>query len=180
MLRLLLSAFVIAALTACSPPGHQQIETDVLIIGAGASGTMASIQAARLGADVVVVEETPWVGGMLTSAGVAAIDGNHRMPSGLWGEFRSHLYAHYGGPDSVETGWVSNTLFEPHVGQRILADMMEEENQIVRLHGYRLTEIIKDSNRVTGAIFTGDEGKKLQVKIAPVTRLLSLMISVSR
>ncbi|KPQ00940.1 MAG: FAD dependent oxidoreductase [Bacteroidetes bacterium HLUCCA01] len=163
MLRLLLSAFVIAALTACSPPGHQQIETDVLIIGAGASGTMASIQAARLGADVVVVEETPWVGGMLTSAGVAAIDGNHRMPSGLWGEFRSHLYAHYGGPDSVETGWVSNTLFEPHVGQRILADMMEEENQIVRLHGYRLTEIIKDSNRVTGAIFTGDEGKKLQV-----------------
>jgi len=112
--------------------GHQT--ADVLIVGGGASGTMAAIQAARMGAKVVVVEETPWLGGMLTSAGVSAIDGNHRLPSGLWGEFRQELYAYYGGPQAVETGWVSNTLFEPSVGNRILKQMVAKEERIEVLY----------------------------------------------
>lgn len=67
--------FVIIILTlinsGCSGSSSAgEIETDVLVIGAGASGTMASIQAARMGVMVVVMEETPWVGGMLTAAGV--------------------------------------------------------------------------------------------------------------
>jgi hypothetical protein len=100
---------------------------DVAIIGAGASGTAAAIQASRSGASVLLVEEGPWVGGMLTAAGVSAIDGNHRLAGGLWGEFRDSLYAHYGGPEAVATGWVSNTLFEPKVGQRILRNMLDRE-----------------------------------------------------
>ncbi len=107
-----------------------QIKTDVIVIGGGASGTMAAIQAARLGVQVTVIEETSWLGGMLTSAGVSAIDGNHRLPSGLWGEFRQHLYNHYGGPETVETGWVSNTLFEPSVGNDILQKMIKAEENI--------------------------------------------------
>jgi len=107
-----------------------QTKTDVIIVGGGASGTMAAIQAARLGAHVVVIEETVWLGGMLTSAGVSAIDGNHRLPSGLWGEFRQHLYDYYGGPKAVETGWVSNTLFEPSVGNQILQKMVKAENKV--------------------------------------------------
>ena len=103
---------------------------DVAIIGAGASGTAAAIQAARSGASVLLVEEGPWVGGMLTAAGVSAIDGNHRLAGGLWGEFRDSLYAHYGGPEAVATGWVSNTLFEPEVGQHILRSMLDRENRV--------------------------------------------------
>lgn len=109
---------------------YAQQQTDVLIIGGGASGTTAAIQAARLGAQVVVLEETVWLGGMLTAAGVSAIDGNHRLPSGLWAEFRQHLYDYYGGPEAVETGWVSNTLFEPSVGNQILKKMVAAENNI--------------------------------------------------
>lgn len=107
-----------------------QLKTDVIIVGGGASGTMAAIQASRLGVKSIVLEETIWLGGMLTSAGVAAIDGNHNMPSGLWGEFREHLYAYYGGPKEVETGWVSNTLFEPQVGNQILQKMVAAEPNI--------------------------------------------------
>lgn len=107
-----------------------QIKTDVVIIGGGASGTMAAIQAARSGVHVIVIEETSWLGGMLTSAGVSAIDGNHRLPSGLWGEFRQHLYDYYGGPEAVETGWVSNTLFEPSVGNHILQKMVKAQKNI--------------------------------------------------
>lgn len=117
----------------CVGPLSAQTKTDVIIIGGGASGTMAAIQAARLGVEAVVVEETTWLGGMLTAAGVSAIDGNHRLPSGLWGEFRQHLYDYYGGPGAVETGWVSNTLFEPSVGNNILQKMVEAERNIAVL-----------------------------------------------
>lgn len=105
-----------------------QLRTDVLIIGGGASGTTAAIQCSRMGVKTIVVEATPWLGGMLTAAGVSAIDGNHNMPSGLWGEFRQKLYDYYGGPSNVETGWVSNTLFEPAVADRILKKMAVNSN----------------------------------------------------
>jgi hypothetical protein len=98
----------------------------VLIIGGGASGTAAALQAARMGVPTLVLEETTWLGGMLTSAGVSAIDGNKTLPSGIWGEFRDALHAHYGGPAAVATGWVSSTLFEPSVGNQIFQKKVAE------------------------------------------------------
>jgi hypothetical protein len=103
-------------------------QVDVLIIGGGAGGTSAGIQAARMGAKVQIIESTPWLGGMLTSAGVSAIDGNHELPSGIWGEFRNALYEYYGGSDKVATGWVSHTLFEPAVGNEILQKLADIPN----------------------------------------------------
>lgn len=102
-----------------------QKQTDVLIVGAGTGGTAAAIQAARMGVKVNLLSENPWLGGMLTAAGVSAIDGNHQLPSGIWGDFRDALYRHYGGPKAVATGWVSNTHFEPSVGDSILKSMAE-------------------------------------------------------
>ncbi|EHQ26828.1 FAD-dependent oxidoreductase [Mucilaginibacter paludis] len=104
------------------------IQTDVLIIGGGASGTTAAIQASRMGVKTLLVEETEWLGGMLTSAGVSAIDGDNNLPSGLWAEFRQKLRDYYGGAAAVETGWVSNTLFEPSVGNKILKQLAVNNN----------------------------------------------------
>ncbi|WP_420400665.1 FAD-dependent oxidoreductase [Flagellimonas sp.] len=107
---------------------NAQKEVDIVIVGGGAGGTSAGIQAARMGAKVQIIEKTSWLGGMLTSAGVSAIDGNHKMPSGIWGEFRQKLYDYYGGPKAVATGWVSHTLFEPSVGKSILTEMAKHDN----------------------------------------------------
>ncbi|MFC5625049.1 FAD-dependent oxidoreductase [Algoriphagus winogradskyi] len=104
-------------------PIFGQQKYDLIIIGGGASGTAAGISAGRLGTKTLIIEPTVWLGGMLTSAGVSAIDGNHRLPSGVWGEFKARLEEHYGGPDKLSTGWVSNTLFEPKVASQILQDM---------------------------------------------------------
>ncbi|MFB9863570.1 FAD-dependent oxidoreductase [Rufibacter immobilis] len=123
-------AFICLIFCACLVQA-QVVKTDLLIIGGGASGTTAGVQAARMGTKVLIVEETPWLGGMLTAAGVAAIDGNHQMPSGLWGEFRQKLYNYYGGPAAVETGWVSNTLFEPSIGNKLLKELANEKNLTV-------------------------------------------------
>ncbi|WP_373397759.1 FAD-dependent oxidoreductase [Algoriphagus halophilus] len=107
----------------CYQKSTAQTSYDLIIVGGGASGTAAGIAAGRLGINTLIIEPTPWLGGMLTSAGVSAIDGNHRLPSGIWGEFKAGLEVHYGGEKNLATGWVSNTLFEPKVGNEILQGM---------------------------------------------------------
>ena len=54
---------VLAAALSCKP-----LTYDVVVVGGGAGGTTAAIEAARGGARVLVLEETPWLGGMLTTA----------------------------------------------------------------------------------------------------------------
>lgn len=93
---------------------------DLIIIGGGASGIAAGITAGRLGTRTLLIEETTWLGGMLTAAGVSAIDGNHQIAGGFYGEFKKDLEEYYGGAAKLATGWVSNTLFEPHVANELL------------------------------------------------------------
>ncbi len=142
-----------------------QQQTDLLIVGGGASGTMAGIQAARMGVQAFIIEETDWLGGMLTSAGVSAIDGNHRMPSGLWGEFRAHLYHYYGGPEKVFTGWVSNTLFEPHVGNHILKQMAAKEPKLEISYQTRFQSIRKENGRWRVTVQKGRKTYYIEAKL---------------
>lgn len=117
------SVFVtlVAVFVCLSCSTHENV--DVLVVGGGASGVCAGIQSARMGVRTMVVEETPWLGGMLTAAGVSCIDGNYNLRSGLFGEFTDSLAARYGGYDALKTGWVSNVNFEPHVGQEVFTAM---------------------------------------------------------
>ncbi len=137
--------------------------TEILVVGGGASGVCAAIQAARLGRKVILVEETPWLGGMLTAAGVSAIDGNHHLPSGLWGEFRQQLYEFYGGPEKVKTGWVSHTLFEPKVGNAILTKMVSVYPDVRIFYGFWPITVHKEKNKVCGVTFVNEVGEKLQI-----------------
>jgi glycine/D-amino acid oxidase-like deaminating enzyme len=100
----------------------EELTTEVLVIGAGTGGTAAAIQAARRGAKTILVSEFPWLGGMLTTAGVSAPDGNELLPfqTGLWGAFLKELN-HYQ-PDGDDRGWVSFFNFDPRVGAQILAN----------------------------------------------------------
>lgn len=160
MKKILLFVLYIGIFSQVNAQKSQQ--TDVLIIGGSTSGTMAAIQSARMGVKTIIVEETPWLGGMLTSAGVSAIDGNHNMPSGLWGEFREQIRNYYGGADKVSTGWVSNTLFEPSVGQKILRRMCDAEKNLSLVFDTKLTDIKQVTN---GWQVKLSDGKIIQTKI---------------
>lgn len=131
-------------------PENSGIEVDVIAVGGGASGVTAALQAARLGARVLLIEGTPWLGGMLTSAGVSALDGNDAILSGIHREFVHALWERCGGRDGVRTGWVSNTLFEPKVGQAILREFVDAEPNITLLLETRAAEAILSDNRVVG------------------------------
>ncbi len=143
----------------------KEIKTDVLIIGGGASGTMAGIQAARQGVSVLIAEETTWLGGMLTSAGVSAIDGNYRLPSGLWEEFRQALYRHYGGPEGVKTGWVSNVLFEPQVAEKILTEFTKKEKNLTVWRETFLGDIGKNRNGWTAILVQHGDSTHVSAKV---------------
>lgn len=116
---------------------------DVVVAGGGASGSAAGVQSARMGVKTLVLEQTPWLGGMLTGAGVSAIDGCYRLRAGIFGEFCDSLAQRYGGYDSLKTGWVSNILFEPHVGAQVLDNMCAVQKCLTVKKGARFRYIRK-------------------------------------
>lgn len=158
------AAFALAAsigFSACTDTTRRTV--DVLVIGGTTSGTSAAIAAAREGVSTLVVEPTPMLGGMLTAQGVSAIDGNDGLPSGFWNEFREALRSHYGGPEALRTGWVSATQFEPSVADSIFKAKAAAEPTLEVIHGYRLVEVYREGDAVTGARFTDDRGGRLEV-----------------
>jgi hypothetical protein len=159
--------------------GQSLRRTDVLVVGGGTGGTAAGLQAARSGVRTLLVEEGPWLGGMLSAAGVSATDGNHQMPSGLWNEFREAIYARYGGPDKVATGWVSNTHFEPRVADSILKTFAARERRLTVWYGHRFLRPLMLDGRVAGAVFQElSTGREVQVRarcVVDATELGDLM-----
>ncbi len=147
----------------CVSQNTIRLKTDVLVIGGTGSGTAAGIAAAREGVSALIVEPTPMLGGMFTAQGVGASDGNHNLHSGIWNEFRGHLRSHYGGAEAVHTGWVSATLFEPHVGDSLLKAMVAAEPRLDVRYGYRLTDVTRRGDKVTGAGFVDADGNCLRV-----------------
>lgn len=135
-----------------------QREVDVLVVGGGCSGVAAGIQAARSGARTLVCEETAWLGGMITAAGVSAIDGNEgALGGGIFRAFRDFVENHYGGRDKVRTGWVSNTCFEPDLGARWFRDTLQRSGAEV-VHGAQLREVLRTGDTIEGAVFDTPSG----------------------
>tara|TARA_B100000530_G_scaffold30111_1_gene18075 strand:+ start:2357 stop:4195 length:1839 start_codon:yes stop_codon:yes gene_type:complete len=133
-------------------------EYDVIIVGGGAGGASAAIQSARNGAKTLLIEKTNWLGGMLTSAGVSAIDGNYNLPSGFWGEFKDSLVSHYGDLESLKTGWVSNVLFEPKVGNEILKSIAKNEKNLKILFSSSVSSVFQPKDDYYNFIVNSSKG----------------------
>ena len=167
MKRLIIFIFLVVPFLLLAQKLRQSIATDVLVIGGGAGGTAAAIQSARMGVKTILVEPTTMLGGMLTAAGVSCTDGNDQLSSGLWEEFRQALYKHYG-RNKLNSGWVSNTNFEPHVADSIFKAWTKKEKNLKVQYGFQFTTILKEGNKVTGAIFSSirnNEEIKIKAKV---------------
>ncbi|MBT9315320.1 FAD-dependent oxidoreductase [Leptothoe spongobia] len=131
----------------------ERLITEVLVVGGGTGGTAAAIQAARSGAQVLLVSEWPWLGGMLTAAGVTAPDGNElaAFQTGLWGAFLRALEKRQLG--GLHNAWVSFFTYEPAVGAAIFADWVAALPNLTWRWGHRPRSVMRSGDRVTGVAF---------------------------
>lgn len=130
------------------------LKADVLVVGGGTGGTAAAIQAARCGAKTILVSEFPWLGGMLTSAGVSAPDGNElaAFQTGLWGQFLRELQQRQ--PEGLDWGWVSFFTYDPRIGAAIFADWVKCLPNLHWICGHKPQAAIKEADRIVGVQFT--------------------------
>ncbi|MEG4997582.1 FAD-dependent oxidoreductase [Microcoleus sp. B4-D4] len=129
------------------------LKADVLVVGGGTGGTAAAVQAARRGAKTILVSEFPWLGGMLTSAGVCAPDGNElaAFQTGLWGAFLRELQQRQ--PGGLDWGWVSFFTYDPRVGAEIFADWVKCLPNLHWISGQIARDVICEGNRISGVRF---------------------------
>lgn len=132
----------------------QTLTAEVLVVGGGTSGTAAAIQAARRGAKTILVSEFPWLGGMLTSAGVSAPDGNEleAFHTGLWGAFLQELQQRQAG--GLDNSWVSFFSYDPRVGAQIFAKWVQELPNLHWISGEVPLEVYHQGSCVTGVRFS--------------------------
>lgn len=130
-----------------------RLTTDILVVGGGTGGTAAAIQAARRGVKTILVSEGPWLGGMLTSAGVSAPDGNElaAWQTGLWGEFLRTLTVQQ--PGGLDHSWVSLFTFDPRLGSKIFADWAAELPNLTWIANQCPMEVVKNGDRLVGVRF---------------------------
>lgn len=131
----------------------EELTADVLVVGGGTGGTAAALQAARRGAKTILISEFPWLGGMLTSAGVCAPDGNELLAwqTGLWGAFLQALQQRQ--PGGLDHAWVSFFTYEPQIGVEILADWVRSLPNLQWLTGQVPREVLRQGDRITGVRF---------------------------
>lgn len=168
---LLLSISLLLILTATLAiahfkPAHSSVPVpadryDVVVVGAGPGGIAASIQAARMGAQVALLEQTDWIGGQMTAAAVGTMDEGSAKArqSGLYKDFVSRTQAYYAARHkSVDTCYfeTDSLCIDPQVGQTILKQMLQQAGP--NLHVFTdtsVTEVTKQGNTVTGVVANG-------------------------
>jgi hypothetical protein len=161
-MRPFLFALLFVLLAGASMAQDKPIYTDVLVVGGTTGGIAAALQTAKMGINTVVVEHTPWLGGMLSAAAVSCTDGNHELRSGIWESFRQALYKHYKS-NNLFTGWVSETCFEPHVADSIFKVWVQAQPNLQVYYHWYFDKAIMEGNTIKGAVFENVRGQKLTV-----------------
>ena len=146
----------------------QELHTDVLVAGGGASGLAAAVTAARQGCKVVLVERYGFCGGGAV-AGLSgticglyeASDGNappRQLVHGFVDEFITQMEHRDGLSTPLKYGKTYTRVHEP-LAWRETADAMLAEAGVTTLYHAMVTEVLLDGDRVAGAQLYTKEGK---------------------
>ncbi len=140
----------------------KEIECPVAVVGGGSGGVAAAMQSARLGVETCIFEETDWLGGMLSSAGVAAIDGHEETSTGMFLEIKKQIIDYYkskGKLDETHQCKVSSFCFEPSVGNEVIQKMVKATPHLKVFLNAKVDKIYKENKLIKGLQFTDASGK---------------------
>ena len=138
-------------------------QVDLLVAGGGPAGVAAAIAAARMGAEVLLVERYGFLGGMATAGFVfpfmTHFAGGHPVIKGLWGEMIDRLeqYPH-GFKASTHLG-MRHFCFDQEGLKQIWLDMCLEAGVKLQLHTW-ISDALVDGTRVTGIITHSKSGRE--------------------
>ena len=133
-------------MASVSPPST--VSVDVVVWGGGTGGVAAALQSARAGVETLLLTPGPWLGGMLSSAGVCAPDGHELScwQTGLWGAFLRGIAERE--PSGVDQNWVSCFGFRPDTAEQLLRDWVAREPKLRWWPGCQLLEVTCKGDRI--------------------------------
>ncbi len=117
----------------------REAQTDILVVGGGVGGVAGALAALEMGRNVILTEESDWIGGQLTSQAVppdehpwieyvGATASYRRFREGVRDYYRRHYpllpHARNNAYLNPGNGWVSKLCHEPRVALAVLQEML--------------------------------------------------------
>lgn len=161
---------------------QRELNTDVLIVGGSFGGVAAAAAAAETGINVIITEETGWLGGQATTQGVPIDEhpwieqyGGTRSYREFRQKIRQYYFDHY--PVSGKArkdpffnpgaGWVSGLGFEPRVGcaviEQILAPYRSSGNLTACMRHKPVSVETKDNYIVSVTLKNMDSDEEVKI-----------------
>ncbi|MDQ2735419.1 MAG: FAD-dependent oxidoreductase [Pseudomonadota bacterium] len=133
---------------------------DVVVVGAGAAGTVASIRAAREGAHTLLLEGSGVLGGLVTGGRLTKPTG--LINAGIFQELIDRCVALKGADPTIrESYWGKYTgAFDAETMQRVIIELIEEAGFEVLLRA-QVTDVVMESDRLSGLVIMTKSGPQL-------------------
>lgn len=152
--------------------GQTPKQFDVVVYGATPAGIAASVNAARMGVKVALIEETNHIGG-LTSGGLSFTDfRTFEAVQGTFREFMNRVLAYYTNTYGAESQQVKDCFrgayYEPKVAKLIFEQMLSEQPNIQVFTKYLLKNTERRGNQLTKALFVSTNRQSQLVTEATV------------
>lgn len=140
------------------------VAKNVVVLGGSPGGVAAAVQAARLGAEVLLIEQSPWLGGGLTNGGFSVLDSNPgALSGGIAGQVRALIQQYYGNPSSAHTGLIGHTTFEPFVGNIVFNELISETRGLECMCEAIIQKFTRSGDNLHSVNVTDMYGEELRV-----------------
>jgi len=139
---------------------------DVLVVGGGSAGLAAATSAARLGANVLLVEKNGYLGGTLAMVTLGSICGlytvteEHVIPvvKGFASELIDRMDRIGGVKGPMRWLQTASLLYDPTAIKIVADEIVTEAGVKIAFHNLAVA-VVKDGVRVLGVIFEGRDGR---------------------
>ena len=139
---------------------------DIVIIGGTPAGIAAAIAAGRSNKKVIIIEQSPVLGGVLSSGVIRLDDYYVASNSGVIESFRQRVRTyhrteladdplvktHLKLPQNRPWNLAEGRAWEPHTASRIFAEMIAEWPSITTQFNEVAVDVSMDANRITGIV----------------------------